>query len=264
MQAQRQGTLRTLQILTALSGKPDSTVTALRAQTGISRPAIYRILEILLELGYAARRPESGTYSLTSKIRLLTDNFRDEDQIAEAARPILAALQRQVTWPTDLTRYDDGAMVCVETTRAKSPLVLERDGIGSRIPMLRSAVGLAYLAFSAAETRELVLRTLRTSGSPDDLAAHQPELLEAMLDATRRRGYGVRPHDYRPKTCSIAVPIASDGRVLGCLAIEFMRSALTPEEAAERYLAQIRSAAEELRGRWVEDRLEPGALRRAG
>lgn len=264
MHAQRQGTLRTLQILTALSRQPDSTVTALRALTAISRPAIYRILEILLDLGYVVRRPESGTYSLTSKIRLLTDNFRDEDQVAEAARPILSDLQSRVTWPTDLTRYDDGAMVCVETTRSKSPLVVERDGIGSRIPMLRSAVGLAFLAFSAADTRELVLRTLRASNSPDDRPARQPDLLEGLLEETRRRGYGVRPNDYRPKTCSIAVPIATDGRVLGCLAIEFMRSALTPEEAAERYLPQIRSAAEELRSRWVEGKQDVAALRRAG
>ena len=48
MSAQRQGTLRTLQILTALSREPESTVTALRALTGISRPAVYPILEGLV------------------------------------------------------------------------------------------------------------------------------------------------------------------------------------------------------------------------
>ena len=264
MNAQRQGTLRTLQILTALSRDPDSTVTILRGLTGISRPAIYRILDILLDLGYVARRQHTGTYSLTSKIRLLTDNFRDEDQLAEIAGPILGALQQRVTWPTDLVRYKDGAMLCVETTRAKSPLVLERDGIGSRIPVLKSAVGLAFLAFSAEETRELVLRTLRTSAEVDGELTGRPDILSAILEETRRRGYGIRPPDYRPKTCSIAVPVGTDGRVLGCVAIEFMRSALTPGEAAGRYLPLIRGAAEELLRRWEECKQEPARIRRAG
>src|SRR5689334_10445794 len=244
--AQRQGTHRTLQILIALGQHPGSTVTTIRDLTGISRPAIYRILTILITLGYVARRTNADTYNLTSRIRTLTGGFRDQDRILELVRPILVRLQKKITWPTDFVCYEDGIMVCKDSTRRTSPLVLERDDIGARIPVLRSAVGIAFLAFSAPATCELVLDTLRRSSSPHDVLAHDAAAVAHLLADTRRRGYGIRDCTYRPRTCSIAVPMVWDERVLGCMSIEFMRSALAPAEAADKYFLQLREAADEL------------------
>jgi IclR family mhp operon transcriptional activator len=250
--AQRQGTHRTLQILIALGHHPDSTVTMIRDLTGISRPAIYRILSILIDLGYVARRANADTYALTSRIRTLTDCFRDQDRMLELVRPILVRLQKRITWPTDFVCYEDGVMVCKDSTRRTSPLVLERDDIGARIPLLRSAVGIAYLAFSAPATREIVLDTLRRSSSPHDALAHDATAVDQLLTDARKRGYGIRDCTYRPRTCSIAVPVLLEERVLGCISIEFMRSAIAPAEAADRYFLQLRAAADELLSAFAE------------
>lgn len=248
--AQGQGAQRTLQILSTLSCHPDLSVSSLRRHTGISRPAIYRLLETLSELGFVKRHPVTTTYRLTAKIRTLAAGFRDEDHLVELCKPILDELQREIIWPTDFVCYEDGAMICKESSRPQSPLVIERDTIGARIPVLRSAVGIAYLAFSPAATRELILSILRKSNSPDDALARDPAAIHRLINRALRQGYGVRDRTYRPRTCSIAVVVPHKTRVLGCIAMEFIVSALKPQEAAEKYLHLLKAAASRLLSRW--------------
>ena len=49
-----------------------------------------------------------------------------------------------------------------------------------------------------------------------------------------------------PETGSIAVPIKSADRVIGCLNITFIASALSPKQAASRYLEAISRTARQI------------------
>lgn len=250
--------VRTLEILRALNQANGSTVSALHAATRVSRPALYRTLEEFRAAGYVTR-DERGRFHLTHLVRTLSDGFRNEDRIAEAAGPVLAELQRRVLWPTDLATYANHAMVLRETTRRQSPLVIDSAQVGLRLPMLASAAGLAYLAFCDESEREAILDALRRSDrAGDELARDEPQVRQ-LVRQTRAAGYASRymgaiPGLSSTATGSIALPLRDQGRVCGCIGITFFSKVLTIDEAASRYLGDLRDARAQ-----IENRLNSGS-----
>lgn len=237
---------RTLRVLAALNRQNGATVTQLAAGTAISRPALYRVLDTLCRLGYVVRPAGHDGYALTPLVRSLADGFHDEDWVRSIATPVITALQERIVWPTDLSTFHGNAMHLRETTRRRSPMTIDRVMIGLRLPMLHSAAGRAYLAWCPDNERELILSNLRASGHPDDARAHDERWVRGLLAGTRRRGYGERLQEVVARTGAIAVPVHADRRVIACLSITFIASALSPQQIARRHLAALSEAAAQI------------------
>jgi IclR family mhp operon transcriptional activator len=109
-------------------------------------------------------RRGKALYELTSLVRLLSDGYKDEDWLRQAAMPVIKSLQQEVVWPTDLATFRDNAMYLRETTRRHGPLTIDRFAVGLRLPMLASATGRAYLANCDEAERKLILQNLKSSG----------------------------------------------------------------------------------------------------
>lgn len=253
-QSSLRGVIRTIGVLRALNEHNGARVSDLARRTKIPRPSLYRILETLRALGYVRRRSDGERYELTIQVRSLSDGFNDEAWVCEIALPVMEALQRDIVWPTDLATFFDDAMYLRETTRRQSPLTIDTATVGLRLPMLRSATGRAYLAFCGDAEREAILENLRRSPAPEDARARDSRYVRNRLSMTQRNGYGEQHREIFPKTGAIAVPIMRGGRVMGCLNISFIASALTARDAAARYLTSLRTAA-----RTIEKRLNSDA-----
>jgi IclR family mhp operon transcriptional activator len=237
------GPLRTIAVLRALNVRNGATVAELSAATGISRPALYRILETLRTAGYVSINLRQQRYCLTMLVRTLAQGFSDEDWVTQVARPVLSALQRKVLWPVDLGTFMNNAMWIRETTRQVSPLTIDRGVVGLRFPMLQGATGRAYLAFCPDNEREQILANLSRSPEPGNELLTRPSEVHALLRATRDQGYGLRYGEPPIETGAIAVPVRVGERVLGCINLTFIASALRPEEAARQHLnAMLKSA----------------------
>jgi IclR family transcriptional regulator, mhp operon transcriptional activator len=254
------GVARTLDILCALNRANGSTVSALHALTRVSRPALYRTLEQFRSAGYVMR-DERGRFHLTHLVRTLSDGFRNEDRIAEAASAVLEELQRRVLWPTDLAAYANHAMTLRETTRRQSPLVIDSAQVGLRLPMLASAAGLAYLSFCDDKERDAIVEALRRSERPGDELARDERRVRQLVRQTRAAGYASRymgaiPGLSSTATGSIALPLREQGRVCACIGITFFSKVLTIEEAARRHLKDLKDACAD-----IEKRLAPRAPR---
>jgi IclR family mhp operon transcriptional activator len=242
------GVLRTLATLRALNERKDANVSELSRLTSIPRPSLYRILETLGSAGYVRKRDDRDVYELTPLVRSLSDGFRDEAWVRELARPIMLTLQQDIVWPTDLSTFFGNAMYLRESTRSRSPLTIDSISPGMRLPMLQSATGRAYLAFCPDEERKIIVENLARSSAPEDEPARDKRFIAQLLAATRRAGYGAKVGDWLPKIGSIAVPVFAGRRIVSCLNITFIASALTSSDAAARYLSKLRAAAEDLAG----------------
>jgi len=152
-----------------------------------------------------------------------------------------------------LATFFDDAMYLRETTRRFSPLTIDSARVGLRLPMLQSATGRAYLAFCSEPERLAIIENLKRSPAPDDAPARDARYVANVLAMTRRNGYGERHGEIFPKTGAIAVPVMHGERVMCCLNISFIASALTPKEAALRYLASLRAAAKTIETQLVEE-----------
>jgi IclR family mhp operon transcriptional activator len=242
---------RLLTVLRSLNDIGTCTVQDLHYATSISRPAIYRIIDSLCRSGYVHRIPHDSRIRLTSEVRALSAGYREDDLIVELGAPVLERLQHNVRWPTSLAAPDKGCMVVRETTRYRSPFVFDTGSVGTRLPMLHSSLGLAYLAFCALPERRIALSLIRQSGDRWDAVARDAKAAERVLRNTRQRGYAVRQRGMEAMTSSIALPILVGGDAVASICVTYAASALTPRQAAAELLPPLRAAAAEV-GRKVE------------
>jgi IclR family mhp operon transcriptional activator len=239
------GTLRALAVLQALNRHHNATILQLQQFTGIPRPSLYRLVQTLVSTGYIRLVSEHG-YGLTYLVRSLSDGFLDEEWVCEVAAPALHQLQRKVVWPTDLATFFDYRLYLRETTRRHSPFTIDRATVGFPLPLLRTAMGRAYISFCPERERIAILEHLAHSDDPADAAARDPKMVEMIIRETRANGYGARSKEVIAETGSIALPIHLDDRVIACIAITFIASALTPKDAALRYLDDLTQAKEQI------------------
>lgn len=167
-----------------------ATVGTLAEFSGLHRTTVRRLLETLQEEGYVRRSQSDDSFRLTLKIRQLSEGFRDEHWISALATPLLGELLREVLWPTDISTLDVDAMVVRETTHRFSRLSFHRAMVGRRLPLLLTASGLTWLAFAPDHERQAMIEILAARPEEEYQLAREPEKLAAILERTRRQGYG--------------------------------------------------------------------------
>jgi IclR family mhp operon transcriptional activator len=247
---------RGLRVLQALQMQPDSSLHELHTLTRISKPSLLRILHTLMQSAVVTRRLADGRYRIGSNLSYPPSRREHRDRIAEAAAPVLERLCQRASWPSDLMVPAGDHMEIRETTRTRSPFLLQQERIGWRVNWLLTGVGRAYLAFCPAKERQRVIKMLSSSSRLEDRLACEPERLNAILAETRARGYGTRdalhigghygapPH--ADGLLAIAVPLRDGGRVIGAINMLWLRPASTVEQFASRYLSDLQGAAAEI------------------
>ncbi len=238
--------VRLLQVLQSLNEIGSCTIVDLHRATGISRPAIYRIVQALSRSGYVQRIPGDSRVRLTSKVRTLSAGYRDDHWIVEAAGPVLAQLQKEVRWPSSLAIPDRDKMVVRETNRHRSPFVFDSGSVGLHLPMLRSSLGLAYLAFCEPRTRMITLALLQGSTERSSTIVRHRKETERQLRNTAQRGYSFRQGGIEARTSSVAVPVLVEGEALASICVTYATSALTLKLATAQFLPLLRAAATDI------------------
>lgn len=139
-------------------------------------------------------------------------------------------------------------MVVRETTHRFSRLSFHRAMVGRRLPLLKTASGLTWLAFCPEQERKELIEMLASRPGDDYQLAREPLKLQAILARARKEGYGqnYRGWDQEEKIASIAVPLRSEQRVIGCLNLVYMASAMTIEQAAEKHLPALQRVAKQI------------------
>jgi IclR family transcriptional regulator, mhp operon transcriptional activator len=118
---------RGLLVLQALQMQPDSSLQELYVFTNISKPSLLRILHTLARSGLVTRRLADGRYRIGATLAHAPSRREHRDRIAEAAAPILERLCQRVSWPSDLMVPAGDHMEIRETTRARSPILLQQE-----------------------------------------------------------------------------------------------------------------------------------------
>ncbi|RDV05793.1 helix-turn-helix domain-containing protein [Undibacter mobilis] len=236
---------RGLKVLEALNRFHGARAQQIARFVELPRPTVYRLLETMEHLGYVTRSEDAWT--LTAQVKSLSAGFHDDVWVTRVASPILHELGREVLWPIDLVTFENDAMIIRETTHAESPFSIDRGMAGTHLPVLQTSGGRAYLAFCPDRDRELILARLRQSGQPSDAMAHDERLVQRILSETRQLGYGFRTEGFNPHTASISLPVLVEGRVLACITMIWIASALSFEEAVARNLDAIKRAVSRIK-----------------
>lgn len=223
---------RSFAVLEALSRRPHGTIAVLAEETGLPRPTVVRLLQTLVELGYATQVSRHIGYRLTDRVLGLAQGIRFVDHFVDVAAPHMRRFTQEHGWPLYLGTISHRAITIRHSTAPESPMSFERSALQRRSPILAGALGRAWLAFCPDEERRAVLRELGTRRDAG---------LSAAFARIRRDGHAFSTMPGRLQ--GIAVPIRTGPRVLGCISMRFTRSSMTDAAAGERYGAPLTALA---------------------
>lgn len=239
--------IRGLDALSVLNRRNGATVAEVTEEIRLPRTTTYRILETLSQAGFVVRDSVDDRYRLTVMVRALSDGFDDEAWITQIARPCLNELGREIIWPVSIVAPSGTSMLVRDTTDYSSPLAVERHPAGYRMPMLTTAAGRVYLAFSSVTERESLLELLSQSTREEDkLARNRPEV-DKILDETRSQGYATASRPRRvAEQIAMSVPIMHEDRMLAAMTVRFSSNAVPMRTAVERFLPRLRDTAQKI------------------
>jgi IclR family mhp operon transcriptional activator len=241
---------RLLTVIEAINKLGICTVVDLHRATGISRPAVHRIVDNLCSFGYVERVDGHSSVRLTSQILALSAGYKPEDRMAEQAMPVLQQLQKRIRWPHTFSTPVSDMMVIQATTRTHNPFVFDQGRTGLRLPILSTATGCVYLAHCGAEEREAILARLQAHHIRDETF---DLTFDDMLTAARDRiaiaaekGFALRSGGVPERTTTIAVPVIVFSTAVGALCTTFPTSAMALEEACNKYVPELQAAADSI------------------
>jgi IclR family mhp operon transcriptional activator len=152
----------------------------------------------------------------------------------------------RIKWPLAVALQERHAMVVRYSTIPLSPLALRHSTINMRLSLVSRAMGRAYLAFCSAEEQQATLQALAHSSDPEDYLARDTERVRELLDGVQTARYAIRDPSVWPASNTLAVPVFNRDGVAASMGMTFFSSAMTAAQAVDKYLGELRSAADRI------------------
>src|SRR5712691_352036 len=153
---------RGLALIRELNVTGPSSVQQLAARTGLHRTTCYRLLETLRQDGLVTPDEQNALFSLTARVRMLSEGVSIRDLSSQAALPPMFALLDEILWPSDFAVFELGSMMIRESTHSFSPFSIHRSMVGRRRPLVKSALGRAMLSAASPALRREMLEIAAT------------------------------------------------------------------------------------------------------
>lgn len=185
------GTLRRgLSILRALekAGPEGLKIAEIARATDVPRPTVYRLIETLVECGFARPADDDGRYAAFSPAK----PGRTRSPWAALTQRFTVPMRRIAETTGDsvfLVRRDAQDAVCLQREFGTFPIQVHAIKVGGRQPL---GVGAAGLALLAAHTDDEVDRLLsRIATRMADYGGLYESKIRLLIASTRTRGYSV-------------------------------------------------------------------------
>ncbi|RZT42194.1 IclR family transcriptional regulator [Cupriavidus agavae] len=185
----------------------------LAERTGLSKATISRLTYTLAVRGLLFYDTRLRRYRLGSTSLALGYPLLASLRVRQVARPLMKALADRMGGSVSLGLRDRLRMVYVETSRGHDAIAFRPD-IGASLPMLKSAMGRAWLAQAPEALRAEVLAGL-AAAEPEDWQRHAAAV-PAACDDLARLGFARSPGDWLSDVHAVAVPMRRpiDGETL--------------------------------------------------
>ena len=243
---------KTLQIVEVMAAAREPLRLAdIAGQVKMPASTTLRMVNTLVQKGYARQEPDTLRYRLTLKFARIGSLVSAQLSIRDVARPVLLSLSDQFQESACLAIEEDMRVIYVDVVDGPDGMLKITQRIGKRAPMHCTGVGKLMLTqYTPAELRELVRAKGLVSLTPNTLVTL--EALERELQAVRARGYAMDDEECELGARCVAAPIRNyEGRVVAAISLSGPVSRMHPrriEEIAPSLMAAARGISEVLAG----------------
>lgn len=221
---------------------PSATLAELAARTGLSRPAVRRILITLQKLGYVAAA--GPRWSLTPRVLTIGQHYAAANGIVEIAQPHLLRVAERTGESASLAQLDGTDVVYVARVHVRRVLSLNVD-IGTRLPVHATSMGRVLAAYAEASVVDRII----AAGLPA-LTRHtitDPIAFRDALHDARRHGYAIVDSELEDGFLSAAVPVRdARGDTMAALAYSTSSSRRSAEEVERDVVPTLREVAADI------------------
>ncbi len=209
------------------------------ARTGLARPTVSRLVYTLTKLGFLRHVQAQRKYALGSAAVSLGYSALTQIDVRRAARPHLYALSQQTNSSVHLALNDGLYMQVVDTYWHSAVFVID---IGSRVPLVTTSLGRAYVCSLPEDERKSVLQQLRER-RPDEWPLTRRRFEQAFREY-QQYGFCLALGDWRRDVNAVAAPFdpgdGSKSMVVGCSGAAFqLRPDLLKREIGPRLLSLV-------------------------
>lgn len=245
---------RALAVLEIMNTAQRWTLHDLHLALRLPKSTLFRILDTLIHEGYVQTYVTHGHYTLTAKVRRLSDGFAEQSQVVAIGAPIAVRVTQAIKWPLAIGVIDREALTIGFSTMPYSPLAVHTTTVGRRLSLLHSAMGLVYLAHCSAVERASLLE-LTGNADPGGIT------LQDALAQISTNGYAVRYPGQVSDSATLAVPIFHARHILGVLGLTTFGKTMN-KTFVTQHLSVMHDTADEIRlaySAWSENQARASA-----
>lgn len=215
---------RCLDILELLIAEPSGLgISQIAERLDLPLSATHRLLQVLVDKGYAGQGPGSTQYQATKRIAVLGLRQLADDEVIHLCQPYLDDLAGETGELIRLAVRDGASMIWVAKAQG-STASLRHDPINGReVPLHTTAMGKAWLA-SMPEEDAVALVTEKGYAAelmgPNAIVS-EPALRVALADI-RKKGFATAIQESELGLCAVAMLVRHQGpdrRVVGAVSI---------------------------------------------
>ncbi|HYF59694.1 MAG TPA: IclR family transcriptional regulator [Burkholderiaceae bacterium] len=228
-------------VLRALSSPAPLRLADVAAATGLNKATVLRLLDTLVEEGFARRDPETRRYALGDEAAVLGIAMQRRHHVRERARPWLVRLAGASGDTVLLSTRSGVESVCIDRETGDYPIRANYLDVGSRRPLGVGGGSLALLAWLPDDEIAAILDEVEPT-----LAERYPRvgrrLIEDTIAESRRTGHVLLLDVVIERMGAVAVPIfGADGRPTAAISIAALSDRL--QSRLDVLLPPMRQAA---------------------
>lgn len=191
------------------------TMSQLSDRLGRSKGEIFRMLQVLEERAYIARRPGEDGYSLTNRLFMLGIERPPMRGLLEVGLPVMHRLAEDACQSCHLAVASLDQIVIVARVEAPGAMGFSVR-LGHRVPLTNSNSGAVLLAWQPAPVAAQWGEMLGKSGAKLGAAT------ERRLKAVRAAGHSTAPSPAVRGVTDVSAPILQSGYAIAALTVPFV------------------------------------------
>lgn len=232
---------------------------ALVDETGLPKPTLHRMLQLLESAGLLQRESDGRHYSTGVRLRRLAENLMLNSTYHGARHAVLRHLVDELGESCNITALSGNEVVYLDRVETAAPLRFYLHP-GSRVPAHCSASGKLLLSqMTPAQRQRLLAHAPLEAYTPRTLT--KPESLEREIKRVERDGYALDNEEFLPGLMCVAVLVpVHEGRSNLCVAVQAPTMRVSKERALAMLPALRRAAAALAQ---IEGRAVPAGRQRA-
>lgn len=215
-------------------------------RTGLPKATVSRLTYTLVGLGYLIYDDILGRYRIGPATVSLGYSGLSSNAVIYMAKPLMQMLALETGVAVAIGMRDGLEMVYVANCRPETPVTL-RLNVGSRLPIWRTSMGLAYMAAMNEAARERIFDRL-IAAYPDD-RDKITAALERGLENYARQGFVTSFGDWYSYINAVGMPfMPTDGSQLMAITCGGIKDLAPAEACLSSFAPKLKQLVQDLQG----------------